>query len=53
MKSRAHVDTSSYLAILLGEKEAVATRKRLARHVLCHNPPESSQLAQIPPASQA
>lgn len=35
MKPRAYVDTSSYLTVLLGEKQAMATRKRLAGHVLC------------------
>jgi hypothetical protein len=35
MKPRAYVDTSSYLAILLGEKEAAGARKRLAGHILC------------------
>ena len=35
MKPLAYVDTSSYLAVLLGEKEAAATRKRLTGHVLC------------------
>ena len=35
MMPRAYVDTSSYLAVLLGEEEAAATLKRLAGHILC------------------
>ena len=35
MTPRAYVDTSSYLAVLLGEAEAAAVRNRLAGHALC------------------
>lgn len=35
MKRFAYVDTSAYLAILLGEKEASAVRKRLSGYCLC------------------
>lgn len=35
MRRFAYVDTSAYLAVLLGEEEASAVRKRLAGYALC------------------
>ena len=35
MRRLAYVDTSAYLAVLLGEKEATEVRKRLSGYALC------------------